>query len=75
MNMMITSTLETIYNKAAIEIKQATNYIVLDPECCENIMLWLRRDGILILEFSAMDGTKHIYHVGDIADIDFMREE
>ena len=75
MNMTIQVLLDTIKDRAAVEIRSAANYIVLDPECCENIMLWLRHDGILVLEFSEMDGMKHIYHVGDLADLDLMREE
>jgi len=75
MNMTIQVLLDTIKDRAAVEIRSAANYIVLDPECGENIMLWLRRDGMLVLEFTAMDGTIHVYNVGDTADTALMKEE
>ena len=75
MGMRVVVKLENIKHTVRVDVRQSGNYIVLDPEVGECIMLYINSDNGLTLEFDTVDGLEQKYVVGDLADLDMTREE
>ena len=75
MSMRVVAGLDNIKHTVRVDVRQSGNWIVLDPEVGECIMLYINSDNGLTLEFSTVDGLEQKYVVGDLADLDVMREE
>ena len=75
MTMRVVAELENIEHTVRVDVRQNGDYIVIDPEVGESIMLYINKDNGLVLEFSTVDGLDQKYVVGDLADLDMMREE
>ena len=75
MTMRIVAHLENIMNTVRVDIRGVGNYIVLDPEVGECIMLYINSDNGLTLEFDTVDGQQQKHVVGDLADLDFEQEK
>ena len=74
MGMRVVAGLDNIKHSVRVDVRQSGNWIVLDPEVGECIMLYINSDNGLTLEFSTVDGLEQKYVVGDLADLDVMRE-
>ena len=75
MSMRVIAFLENNKNAIRVDVRQSGNYIVLDSEISECIMLYMDGHNGLALEFDTVDGQQHKFIVGDLADLDIMTEE